>query len=150
MLCVIDCVKLAGTACFLASFASSNKCNGPLPSPCISSPCSFTARLARQFICQLTCHLHLKCPVPHCSDTKNLDVGLRVSAVKVTQRQPMELSQGVHGDSPYSAKHADGKGTMKRKGVIRSVTFSAGSSEAIDIAHLGDEHTVRSSSRGTT
>ena len=94
--------------------------------------------------------MHVKCPVPHCSDSKKLDVGLRVSAVKVTQRQPMELSQRANGDSPYSAKQADGKGTTKRKGAIKSATFSAGSSEAMDIARLGDVRTVRSSSIGTT
>ena len=87
--------------------------------------------------------------MPHCSDTRKLDVGLRVSAVKVTQRQPMELGQGANGDSPYLAKQAEAKGTMKRKGVVKSATFSAGSSESMDIGHLGDEHTVRSSSRGT-
>ena len=87
--------------------------------------------------------------VSDCSETRKLDVGLRVSAVKVTQRQPMELSQGANGDSPYSSKQADGKGTMKRKGVVKSATFSVGSSETIDTAQHGDDRIGRSSSRGT-
>lgn len=133
---------LAGNACFLASLASYDKFVG---SDASAAPA--VSKLVRQFSFQ--CHLHLKCPVPHCSNTRKLDVGLRVSAVKVTQRQPMELSQGANGDSPYSAKQADGKGTMKRKGVVKSATFSAGSSEAMDTAHPGDERTARSSIRGT-
>lgn len=73
-------------------------------------------------------------------------MGLRVSAVKVSQRQPMELSQGAAGDSPYSTKQADGKGAMKRKGVVKSASFSAGSA---DTAHLRGDGIGRSSSRGT-
>lgn len=81
----------------------------------------------------------------YCSETRKLDVGLRVSAVKVTQLQPVELSQEANGGSPYSSTQADDKGTMKRKGVVKSATFSARSAEAM---YSGDERTARSSNRG--
>lgn len=81
----------------------------------------------------------------YCSETRKLDVGLHVSAVKVTQLQAMELSQEANSSRPYSSTQADNKGTMKRKGVVKSATFSAGSSEAM---YTGDERTARSSSRG--
>lgn len=82
------------------------------------------------------------------SETRKLDVGLRVSAVKVAQRQPVELSQSANGDSPYSSTQADGKGTMKRKGVVKSASFSAGSSESTGAAQLREDRLGRSSSRG--
>lgn len=84
----------------------------------------------------------------HSSETRKLDVGLRVSAVKVAQRQPVELSQSANGDSPYSSTQADGKGTMKRKGVVKSASFSAGSSESTGAAQLREDRLGRSSSRG--
>lgn len=83
-----------------------------------------------------------------CSEIRKLDVGLHVSSVKVSQRQPAEQSQAANGHSPYSSKIADGKGVMKRKALVRSATFTAGSSESADIAHMREELTGRSSCRG--
>lgn len=83
------------------------------------------------------------------SEVRKLDVGLHVSAVKVSQRQPMEPSQASNGHSPYSTKAADSKGVTKRKGVVRSATFSAGSCEQTDTAHLRDNMMGHSVGRGT-
>ncbi|KAA6425197.1 MAG: hypothetical protein FRX49_04692 [Trebouxia sp. A1-2] len=67
------------------------------------------------------------------SDSRVLqDAGLRVSAAKVSLRQPLDPNQGTSVHSPYSIKGPDGKGITKRKGLVRSATFTAGSADTLD------------------
>ena len=76
------------------------------------------------------------------------DAGLRVSALKVAQRQPSEASQGSNTSSPYSAKGSDVKPTNKVRGVVRSATFSAGSSGPSDATALREHPLGQLSNRG--
>ena len=76
------------------------------------------------------------------------DAGLRVSALKVAQRQPSEASQGANTSSPYSAKGADPKSVSKVRGVVRSATFSAGSSGPSDAIALREHPLGQLSNRG--
>ncbi|KAL0040594.1 hypothetical protein WJX77_011868 [Trebouxia sp. C0004] len=76
------------------------------------------------------------------------DAGLRVSAVKVSLRQPLDPNQGTSVHSPYSTKGPDGKGMIKRKGLVRSATFTAGSADTLDSIPIDADIIGRLGSRG--
>ena len=96
------------------------------------------------------------CPSPHLccllrSDSRILqDAGLRVSAVKVSLHQPADPNQGTSVHSPYLTKGPDGKGMMKRKGPVRSATFTAGSADTLDSIPIDADIIGRLGSRGET
>ncbi len=75
---------------------------------------------------------------------------MRVSAVKVSLRQPLDPNQGTSVHSPYSTKGPDGKGIMKRKGLVRSATFTAGSADTLDSIPIDADIIGRLGSRGET
>lgn len=60
----------------------------------------------------------------------------------------MEVSQGANVHSPYSTKDPDGKAVMKRKGLVRSATFTAGSTDASDSSPLNTDMIGRLGYRG--
>ncbi|KAL0049680.1 hypothetical protein WJX82_007443 [Trebouxia sp. C0006] len=83
------------------------------------------------------------------SDSRILqDAGLRVSAVKVSLHQPLDPNQGTSVHSPYLTKGPDGKGMMKRKGLVRSATFTAGSADTLDSISIDADIIGRLGSRG--
>ena len=75
---------------------------------------------------------------------------MRVSAVKVSLRQPVDPNQGTNVHSPYLTKGPDGKGMMKRKGLVRSATFTAGSADTLDSIPIDADIIGRLGSRGET
>lgn len=108
---------------------------------------------AEHYFCDVSRSLawlvQLNSPLAGCSESRILqDAGLRVSALKVAHRQPMDLSQGANVSSPYSAKSPDSKSVMKRKGLVRSATFSAGSTDTSDASPLQVDLVGRLGSRG--
>lgn len=76
------------------------------------------------------------------------DAGLKVSAVRVSHCQPVDSipSQGSNTHSPYSLKGSDGK--MRRKGLVRSATFTAGSTDRMDCLPIDADIIGRLASRG--
>ena len=75
---------------------------------------------------------------------------MRVSAVKVSLHQPLDPNQGTSVHSPYLTKGPDGKGMMKRKGLVRSATFTAGSADTLDSISIDADIIGRLGSRGET
>ena len=56
------------------------------------------------------------------------DAGLQVSAVKVNRRQSLDLAQSAQ--SPYSGRSADEDISCKRKGVVKSASFTSSSNDS--------------------